>query len=289
MKGLLAIVILGGAIAQHANANGQAQNALAPAELKSALGTASIPSIPPPPKGKSTIMGGQIQRIDPVRDELTLKVYGERPVKILFDERTLVFKDGKKLPLRELGAADHASVQTLLDGTKVYALSVHILTSSPQGEYQGTVQSYNPATNQLTMNSVLFKEPIKLVVPPGTQVTRVGQTAFASQQASASDLARGALISVQFGSDNAGQGVASRISVLATPGSAFVFIGAIDSLDAHSGKMAIVDAQDGRTYQVSFDAASLPNAQSLHPGDNVMVTAAYSGDHYVASAINVNK
>ena len=290
MKGLLAIAIFGGAaIAQPSVAAAQTQISMPPSELKSAVGTASIPGIPLPPKGKSTIMGGQIQRIDPVRDELTLKVYGEHPMKILFDERTQVFRDGKRFPLRELGPADHASVQTLLDGIHVYALSVHILTSSPQGEYQGTVQSYNPATNQLIMSSVLFRQPIKLVVPSGTPVVRVGQASFASQPAAESDLANGSLFSVQFGSDNAGRAVASHISVLATQGSAFVFVGTIDSLDTHSGKMSIVDSQDGNTYQVSFDAISRTQTQTLHPGDNVMVTAAFSGDHYVASAINVNK
>jgi len=292
MKSLFAIAILGGAtIAQSSFASAQAPMPISMphSELKSADGVASIPALPPLPKGKSTIMGGEIQHIDPVRDVLTLKVYGQRPMKILFDERTQVFRDGKKLPLLELGPTDHASVQTLLDGANVYALSVHILSKTPQGEYQGVVQNYNPETNQLTISSVLFRDPLKLVVPPGTPITRIGQASFTTQQAANSDLARGSLVSVQFGSDNAGRGVASHISVLATPGSAFVFIGTIASLDMHSGRMSIVDSQDDKTYQVSFDAGGLPKTQTLHQGDNVMVTADFSGDHYVASAITINQ
>ena len=290
MKGLLAIAIFGGAaFAQQTIASSQAQTPLSPSELKSVVGSASIPGIPQPPKGKSTIMGGEIQRIDPVRDVLTLKVYGQRPLKILFDERTQVFRDGKKFPLRELSPADHASVQTLLDGTNVYALSVHILSKTPQGEYQGVVQNFNPATNQLTISSVLFREPLKLVVPPGTPIARVGQSIFTAQQDTGSDLARGSLVSVEFGADNTGRAVASHVSVLATPGASFVFIGTITSLDLHSGKMSIADSQDDKTYQVSFDGASLSKSQTLHPGDNVMVTADFSGDHYTASAITINK
>ena len=147
----------------------------------------------------------------------------------------------------------------------------------------------NNAHQNYFENEVLTADPLKLVVPPGTPITRIGQASFTTQQAANSDLARGSLVSVQFGSDNAGRGVASHISVLATPGSAFVFIGTIASLDMHSGRMSIVDSQDDKTYQVSFDAGGLPKTQTLHQGDNVMVTADFSGDHYVASAITINQ
>src|ERR1700677_598669 len=86
-------------------------------ELKSVSASGDLPGLPPPPRGKSTILGGEIRAVDPVRDELTLKTFGERPLKILFDERTQVFLDGKKIRLHELHPAEHASVQPLLDGT----------------------------------------------------------------------------------------------------------------------------------------------------------------------------
>jgi hypothetical protein len=96
-----------------------------------------------PAARKSTVIGGAIQNIDPVRDQFTLKVFGGKPMKILFDERTQVYRDGKKTPLRELRPDDHASVETVLDGTKVFALSVHMLSQLPEGERQGQVIDYN--------------------------------------------------------------------------------------------------------------------------------------------------
>ena len=93
--------------------------------------------MPPLPSGKSTILGGAIRDVDPVLDRFTLRIVGEKPIKILFDERTQIFQDGKKVPLRDLKPADHASVQTILDGTNVFALSVHVLSKSPEGDYQG--------------------------------------------------------------------------------------------------------------------------------------------------------
>ncbi len=108
--------------------------------------TAGLDTLPPRPPGKSTVIGGAIQNIDPVRDQFTLKVFGGKPMKILFDERTQVYRDGKRTPLRDLRPDDHASVETVLDGTKVFALSVHVLSQLPEGERQGQVMDYNPGS-----------------------------------------------------------------------------------------------------------------------------------------------
>ena len=254
-------------------------------ELKSDVASSDIPSLPPAPKGKSTIIGGEIKSVDPVRDELTLKVYGQRPTRILFDERTQVYRDGKLVPLRDLGVADHASVQTVLDKTSVYALSIHIMSQSPEGEYQGRVLNYNPDTRVLTVSSVLLSEPTKLFVPANTPVARVGQPAFSSVESGASDLVSGALITVKFELDKKGRGVASQIAVLARPGSAFVFTGDITALDTHSGILVLVDPLNEKRYQISFDSSLLSASQNLHPGDHVVVTANYDGTRYMASAI----
>jgi hypothetical protein len=289
MQRLLALAALCGiAATQSPVAHPQSQVAVPQSELKSVSASGDIPGLPSTPRGKSTILGGQIRTIDPVRDELTLIVFGQRPLKILFDERTQVYRDGKKIPLRDLRPTAHASVQTLLDGTDVYALSIHMLSQSPDGDYQGRVLNYNSATNELTINSVMFHEPIKLVVPPDTPVIRVGQTTFTSASLGSADLVRGTLISVDFAPDGQGHGIANRISVLAKPGSAFVFVGNVTALDMHAGTLSLVDPVDDKTYQISFDFNGLPIAHTLHAGDHVMVTADFNGAHYVASAITIN-
>jgi hypothetical protein len=289
MQRLLALAALCGiAATQSSVAHPQSQVAVPQSELKSVSASGDIPGLPPRPQGKSTILGGQIRTIDPVRDELTLKAFGQRPLKILFDERTQVYRDGKKIPLRDLSPTAHASVQTLLDGTDVYALSIHMLSQSPDGDYQGRVLNFNSGTNELTINSVMFHEPIKLVVPPGTPVVRLGQTAFTAASLGPADLVRGALISVDFAPDGKGHGIANRISVLARPGSAFVFVGNVTALDIHAGTLALVDPVDDKTYQISFDSASLPTTQKLHSGDHVLVTADFDGARYVASVITIN-
>jgi hypothetical protein len=289
MHRLLALIaVCGFTTFQISIARAQSPVAVAQSELKSVSASGNLPGLPPAPRGKSTVLGGQIRAVDPVRDELTLKTFGERPLKILFDERTQVYLDGKKIPLRNLHPAEHASVQTLLDGTDVYALTIHVLSQSPAGEYHGRVLNYNLDANELTISSVLFHGAIKLVVPPSTPIARVGQSGFTSANLGASDLVPGALISVKFAPDERGHGVASQISVLARPGSAFVFVGNVTVLDMHSGVLSLVDPVDNKTYQISFDSVSLPATRTLRPGNHVMVTADFDGAHYVANAITIN-
>jgi hypothetical protein len=280
--GAVAIVQVPAAVAQTGQIAGPQP------ELKSETAAVDLSTLPPLPRGKSTIVGGIIVNVDPVRDVLTLKIFGKEKMKILFDERTQVYRDGKKTSLLELGPVGHASVQTVLDGTSVYAISVHVLSDSPEGEYQGKVLSYNSDTRELTISSVLSRKPFTLLVPVNTPIARVGQAAFSSGASGTSDLVKGALVSVKFESDSKGQGVVSQMAILATPGSAFVFSGNVSALDLHSGELTLIDPRDNKSYQVDFDSAQLPTSHDLHPGDHVVVTTTYDGARYVANAITVN-
>jgi hypothetical protein len=134
-----------------------------------------FPPLPAAPLGKSTIMGGEIQKLDPVRDQFQLKAFGQKPMTILFDERTQVYLDGKRIRLRDLHSDSTASIQTVLDGTNVFAISIHLLSRAPEGEFQGQVLSYNPDTRELTVSASSSREPVKLVVPMNTPITRQGQ------------------------------------------------------------------------------------------------------------------
>lgn len=281
----LAIVMLSSlAIAQSSFAGAKSdQTTGTPSGLKAE----SASTLPPAPRGKTTVIGGVIRDVDPVRDQITLKVFGGRPMKILFDERTQVYRDGVKTALRDLHPEDHASVETVLDGTTIFALSIHMLSQSPVGECQGQVLSYNPATGELTVSASLSRQPIRLRVPPGVSVTGIGQAADSSGGAGRSDLVKGALISAKFVSGNDGRGVATAIAILAAPGSAFVFTGNISFLDLHSGTLAIVDPRDGKSYKISFDPAHFPISRELHQGAHVAVTANFDGDRYVATAITL--
>jgi hypothetical protein len=265
---------------------GEDQRVQPASRVESAL--SGPPDLPPVPRGKSTVIGGAIRGVDRVRDQFTLNVYGGQTFKVLFDQRTRVYRDGVKSSLRDLRAGDHVSVETVLDGTTVFARSLHLLSGSPEGECQGQVMNYNPANRELTVRDVLSHRPVQLRVPVGTAIVRQGQAASSSADSASGNLAAGTLISVKFQSDNKGHGVASQIDILASPGSAFVFVGNIVFLDLHSGLLALVDPRDDKRYEVSFDSARLPMSRDLHEGADVTLTAEFDGSRYVARAVTIN-
>jgi hypothetical protein len=247
---------------------------------------AAVSALPPPPSGKATVMGGVIRDLDPVRDQFKLQVFGGgKPVKVLFDGRTSVFRDGKHVDLRSLHANDHASVETTLDGDDIYALSIHMLSNSPEGQTQGQVVDFDPGRSIVTIATALSSEPIKLYVSPNTPIVRKGQTRFTSARSGGAALEPGDLISAKFTSGDDGRGVAQQISILATPGSTFVFSGNITALDMHSGLLVLTDPRDNSTYRLHFNPLIFRDT-SLHEGDSVRVAAKFDGSRYEARTIS---
>jgi hypothetical protein len=277
------VVMLGG-LAMSQVTMGQAPVANTSPSVRSEKPAVGLADVPPLPPGKSTILGGQIREIDPVRDRFVLHVYGEKPMKILFDARTQLFLDGNKVPLHDLKAADHASVQTMLDGDKIFAVSVHILSQSPRGAFEGRVLDYDQGSGVLTLENPGSQQPFQVRVTSDTTVKREGQSGFTAGNGGQADLVPGALISLSFESDSRGRGAAREITVLATPGASFVFSGVVTALNVASGYMMVTDSRDQRGYQIHFNPQD-PVVLRLHMGDHVRVTADYDGNRYAATRI----
>jgi hypothetical protein len=290
MSRFLAVALLSSvAFGQSAQSAGpvmaQDQGAQSVTPLEGVLGGSS--GLPSMPSGRSTVIGGAIRGLDRVRDQFTLSVFGGRTLKVLFDSRTRVYRDGLPGALRDLQAGDHVSVETVLDGTTVFARSIRRLSAAPEGECQGQVLSYDPDDGELTVRDVLSREPVKLRVPAGIAIVGQGQAASASS-GSSSGLGKGTLVSVKFQPDNMGHGVVSQMMILAAPGMAFVFVGKVALLDLHSGLLVVVDPRDEKHYEVFFDSARFPMSRALHEGNDVTVTAAFDGARYLVSAIAIN-
>lgn len=246
-----------------------------------------LPAMPAAPQGKSTVVGGVIRDVDPLQDALSLKVYGGHPMNILFDQRTKVYRDGVLAPLSDLHPQEHASVETVLDGDSIFALSVHMLSQSPAGNCQGQVMGFDPRDGDLTVQNSLTGQPLHLRVPANTTIERVGQPSFSASSPGASDLMHGALLSIQFQADNQGGAVANHIAILATPGAAFQFAGDVTYLDMHAADIAIHDSQDQKSYTIYFDPERFPQSGQLHVGSHVIMNASFNGQHYVANSLTV--
>ncbi len=306
MAGVVAGIVAGAALAagaqqqqpaaQPSSSQGTGQTADPPADQPTDPATeqgidraANLPSglnpIPAAPKGTSTIFGGEIKNIDPVRDVLTLGVYGQRPMKILFDERTQVYLDGKRIPLRALAREDHASVETTLDGTAIFAVSIHELSHAPEGQYSGKVIGFDAGSRELTLAANGSRDPLKVRVAQDASIVREGQSAFTATRSGLWDLRNGSLIALEFSSDNEGHGLTNKITVYAVPGAAFAFSGNITFLNEGLGRLVLVDPRDQKSYEISFDSARTPAGRDLHLGESVSVRAEYDGNRYMASTI----
>ena len=284
MRSLIVAVFLSGfALAQTSAPSAFAGDGGGPDASSTSPATASpaLPDLPPMPKGKATVIGGAIRNLDDLRDQLTVDVYGGRGMKVLFDERTEVYRDGQRIKLRDLKKGERVSLETVLDGTAVFARSIHVLTSTLEGECSGQVVSFNRSNGELLVRDALASDPIKIRVPAGIGLTAQGRTA------NPSDLMTGSLVSVKFWPDGQGGSVARQIAILATPGSSFVFSGIVSYFDMHAGKLALVDPRDQQHYEVSFPPG-LPGSQDLHEGADVTVTANFEGSHYSANKLVIN-
>jgi len=280
------IILLSGSLLLAASAQGQQSQDLPSmrADVKSA---SNLPPVMQLPAGSSTVVGGEIQLVDPVRDQLTLNAAGTRPMKILFDERTRVFRDGAKISVLDLRRSEHASIQTMLDGGKVFAVSIHILSKFVDNAYEGRVVNYDPRSGQITIADALSGEPLKLLVARDAVVVREGQRAFTSTPSGASDLQTGTLVSVKFRPDGEGRGIASHVSILATPGSTFNFDGSISQVDLEGGYFVLVSSQEDQSFRIFFGSAQRAGIADLRPGNHVRATAQYDGTRYVATGLTI--
>ena len=285
MRRFLVLAFLNGiAVAQIASIDPKA--ALNPGDPPvSKLEASSTPfhDLPPVPQGKSTVVGGAIRDVDAVRDQFTLNIFGGKTMKVLFDERTEVYRDGKRTQLRDLRVGEHVSVETMLDGTAVFARSVRMLSQLPEGECQGQVLRYDRSRGELLVRDMLTPDPIRLHVSSATPILREGQPT------SNGDLTAGTLIAASFQADGSGKNVARKISVLATPGGAFVFTGNVVFLDLRSGRIVLVDPRDSKRYEISFDPTRLTLSREVREGAIVSVTASFDGTRYSAQTVTVNR
>ena len=74
--------------------NALSSNTVSPGDIEPVRPLPPTPAgIPPMPGGKVTLLGGTIQKVDHIRDRLTLQVFGGNRTAVLFDERTRVFRE----------------------------------------------------------------------------------------------------------------------------------------------------------------------------------------------------
>lgn len=244
---------------------------------------APLDNLQPMPQGKLSLLGGTIYSIDGVRDELVLQTFGGGRMKVLFDERTRVYLDRLTIGRqRDLHRGQRIHLDVALNGTKVFAQSIYVLSQLPTIESSGQVVSYQASTRELVMRDSSLQTTVRVHLLPGTVVVHN------DRPMSPLDIQPGSLISVAFQPEGDGRVVASRISVVATAGESFTFAGRVVHLDLRSQLVVLENLHDRKTYEIYFDASSTQGVERLREGVDATISAKFDGTRYVAGALVID-
>lgn len=239
-----------------------------------------LPDLLPLPRTNATLVGGTIQHLDRVRDRVTLRVFGGGKSSALIDPRTQVYVGDKQGSISDLHEGQRVYLDTILDGSTIFARAIRVGNAPDTGSSQGVVDSYRQDRGELTMRDGLSPVPVRIRLTPTTKFTEGNLTL------SASALLPGSLIKVSFDSQGSGHDVAREISILAAPGTHYTFSGEIVHINLRTGLLVINSPIDRKTYEIYLDPSVPPN--NLHPGAEVTAVTDFENARYVARTVTVN-
>jgi hypothetical protein len=240
-----------------------------------------LPDLKPVPGAKATLVGGTIERLDRVRDQVTVQVFGGGRMNALFDPRTRVFLAGKEATLADLKVGERVYLETMLDDGTVFARAIRLKATAAAGESQGIVLKYRIDRGELTLRDAISPSPVHVRINSSTKFMQ-GDRAVA-----ASVLTAGSLVSVTFNSEGNGRDIARQISILALPGTRYTFAGQVVHIDLRTGLLVLNSSIDHKTYEIYLDP-SVPPDDNLHPGSNVTVVTSFEGSRYVARILTID-
>jgi len=247
-----------------------------------ALDPASLlPDLPPVPRAKASLIGGTVDRLDRVRDQITVRAFGGGKMLIVFDPRTKIFRGNDPVTASELHKGDHVYVDTILDGDLVFAKNIRLKTAFSTGDGQGTILSYRQNKSELLIRDALSPQPLRVRLTSQTVVKQGDRTV------SAGELMPGTLVAVKFAARENGSDVAREVSILAVPGASFTFAGRVESLDLRLGLLVIASVTDHKTYEIHLDPSLIEVEDNLRPGVEVTAVTNFDGSNYVARSLSI--
>ena len=237
---------------------------------------------PPLPKSKATLIGGLATQVDQVRNHLTIEPFGGGPkIKVFVDERSHIYRDGKETTVLGIHKGDRVYADTMLDGSKIFAKNVRVMTETGIAQMRGQIVGFNRERGTITVRDQLSVQPINFAVTPATKYSRSDGAAIAG------DLQPGSLVDVQFASNRNNHPVAREIVVLAKPGDSYVFSGVVVNLDMRTNSLSVENRSDQEIYELHFSTAGLPDHQALKVGSEVTASAVFDGKEYKASNLHI--
>jgi Domain of unknown function (DUF5666) len=240
-------------------------------------------SVPPMPKGKTTLVGGQVRNIDQIRNRMDVDSFGGGHMRVNFDERTHFFRNGVETTQLAIHKGDRVYVDTMLDKTRVLARNVRVNTGGTAASASGQITRFDPKSGTLTLRDQIAARPVTFNIDQNTQL--LADKNSGASTVTQSDLRPGAIIAVNF-APSGNRGVAKQVTVLALPGTVFTFVGHVTNLDMR-GALAVDNQSDQKNYDIRFDPTQVHPSRSLVVGSQVVVKAQFDGQNYNAQSIEV--
>ena len=240
-----------------------------------------LPDPPDSPRAKATLIGGTVERLDRVRDQVTVRVFGGGRMNILFDPRTHVYQGQAPATLADLNVGDRVYLDTILEGNTVFARNIRLKSVQAVGESQGVVLKLRSDRGELTVRDAISSTPVRLRLGSSTRFTQAGRTVPASA------LLEGSLVAMKFNAQGDGHQVASEISILALPGARYTFTGQVLHIDLRAGLLVLSSSTDHKTYDIYLDQSAAPD-DNLQVGSVVTVITSFESSRYVARNVTIS-
>jgi hypothetical protein len=227
--------------------------------------------------GKATLIRGVLKQLDPIHDQLLIRVFGGKDIRIAFDPRTELLHENTRTSLSQIPAGSVVSVDAVMNDGKLFARSVRVAAAGT-GELTAQVVRYDAAKNRLVLRDPGSPEDIGLQVTSSTTVLNHGQAA--SPQA----LSPGMLVRIKFVPASRS---ATNIEVLAARGNEFTFAGRVISVDLRSRQVALSNQSDQTVRELSTTSLDPTSLRLLREGADVSIQAEFDGDRYNARTVTL--
>ncbi len=237
---------------------------------------------PPLPKTKPTLIGGTAARVDHIRNLLTIQPFGGgQKIKVFVDERSHIYRNGEETTVLGIRKGDRVYVDTMLDGSRVFAKNVRVETQTGVAEVRGQVTAVNHDKGTVTVRDELSSQPVTFAVGSSTQYSAY------KGSANSNDLQPGSLVDVQFAPGKDKHDLAQEVILLAKPGDTYVFSGVVTNIDLRSSTLALENRSDDETYELHFDQSAVNDKSKLKVGSEVTAHVVFNGKQYNANDLQL--
>ncbi len=233
---------------------------------------------------KVGLVRGVLKQLDPIHDQMVVRAFGGRDVKIAFDPRTQL-KPGnattassKNTDWAAIPTGSVVSVDTVVESGKLFAVTVRSGGPSTAAEMNGQVLRYDATRSRLILRDPLSPESVSFRVTANTTVINRGQAS--SPQA----LSEGTLVHLWF---TPAQNTVTKVEVLAERGNSFTFQGRIVAVDLRSRVVALSNDTDQAVHEISIASLDNSTLSLLRDGTDVSIQAEFDGQRYNARTVSV--